>query len=218
MGAGDEHETSSPDSAQIAATIEGLDRSQRALDQQLASLELDPSTPSLLPGWTLAHVLTHIARNADSVLRMLSGLPQYWMGSTSRTADIELGSSRSWSALVDDVATTSNAVTSVMRDVVNWSGTVSSIAAERPKQTLPALRRREVEIHRIDLGLGYGFADLPHDFVRADTRLLEMLWKARQPMGLTPLPNEVLAIPEYERLAWLLGRLDVEGVPPAGVF
>jgi maleylpyruvate isomerase len=201
------------------ATIDGLDRSQRVLDEHLASVEeLDPSAPSLLPGWTLAHVLTHIARNADSILRMLSGLPQYWMGSESRTSDIELGSRRSWPELVDDVATTSAAVTLAMRQVANWGGTVQGITGERPKQMLPALRRREVELHRIDLGIGYGFADLPHDFVRTDSHLLEMLWKARQPMGLTPLPESVLAVPEYQRLAWLSGRLQIDGVGPARVF
>ncbi len=31
----------------------------------------DPTLPSLLPGWTRGHVLTHIARNADSFVRVL---------------------------------------------------------------------------------------------------------------------------------------------------
>ena len=71
---------------------------------------VDPSTPTGLPGWTVGHVLTHIARNADSTLRMLAGLPQYWKGFESRIADIELGAGRRWDELVDDVVTTNEAV------------------------------------------------------------------------------------------------------------
>ena len=37
-------------------------------------------------------------------------------------------------------------------------------------------------------------------------------------MGLTALPEAVLALPERERLAWLFGRRAVEGVEPAGLI
>ena len=47
---------------------------------------------------------------------------------------------------------------------------------------------------------------------------MEMQWQARQPMGLTTLPQAVLHRPPHERLAWLMGRLEIEGVAPAGVF
>jgi hypothetical protein len=45
-----------------------------------------------------------------------------------------------------------------------------------------------------------------------------MLWQARQPMGLTALPDAVLRLQEHERLAWLFGRTVVEDVEPAGVI
>jgi hypothetical protein len=45
-----------------------------------------------------------------------------------------------------------------------------------------------------------------------------MQWKARQPMGLTALPDAVLRRPTHERLAWLMGRVAIDDVPPAGVF
>ena len=35
--------------------------------------------PSLLPGWSRAHVATHIARNADALRRVLSA-PRPWPG------------------------------------------------------------------------------------------------------------------------------------------
>ena len=203
----------------IARDIDALDASQQRLVTDLRSMTaVDPSTPTQLPAWTVGHVLTHIARNADSTLRMLAGLPQYWKGVESRVADIELGAGRHWDELVDDVAATNAAVSRRVREVADWSGTVQSTTAVRPKATVPEMRRREVEIHHADLGLGYGFADLPADFVGYESRRLTMLWQARQPMGLTALPDAVLRLPEHERLAWLCGRLVVEGVQPAGVL
>jgi maleylpyruvate isomerase len=207
------------DPQRVARDIEALDESQQRLVTDLRSMAtVDPATPSELPAWTVGHVLTHIARNADSTLRMLAGLPQYWKGIESRVADIELGAGRSWDELVDDVATTNEAVIRRLREVGDWSGTVQSTTAVRPKATVPEMRRREVEIHHTDLGLGYGFADLPADFVGFESRRLTMLWQARQPMGLTVIPEAVLSLPEHERLAWLCGRRKLDGVEPAGVL
>ena len=207
-----------PNLAQIAHDIERCNDSQRRLDEHLTSLdERDPAAPSALPGWTLGHVLTHIARNADSTLRMAAGLPQYWMAGESRTADIELGAPRAWVTQVDDVAASGAAVGRCLTQIDDWTGVIHGMITDRPKSMLPIVRRREIEVHRIDLNLGYGFADLPSDFVRTETRLLEMTWQARQPMGMTPLPAAVRERPEYERLAWLFGRIVIEGVAPAGV-
>jgi maleylpyruvate isomerase len=203
----------------IAAGVEGCIVSQERLREHLSALvDADPRAPSLLPDWTVGHVLTHIARNADGALRMLDGLAQYWGGGASRNADIALGAGRSWDELLADVEQTSAAVARRLRTVTDWTGTIRSVAGERPKQSLPAIRRREVEIHRIDLGLGYAFADLPSDFVRSELRTLTSLWQSRQPMGLTSLPEPVLRAAEHDRLAWLLGRLELPGVNPAGIY
>lgn len=209
------------DLERVRRDVDACIATQRSLSEDLQGVadgDVDPAAPSLLPGWSVAHVLTHIARNADSVLRMLDGLPQYWKGVDSRAADIELGSTRSWRELVDDVVSTSGAVEARMCEVTGWSGTVPTVFAVRPKSFLPIARRREVEIHRIDLGLGYGFADLPTDYVRTDLALMTMLWTSRQPMGMTTLPDAVLRLAEHDRLAWLFGRITVDGAEPAGVF
>lgn len=207
------------DPDQIARDIDALETSQAWLVDHLRSLDaVDPAAASLLPGWTVAHVLTHIARNADSMLRLLAGLSQYWLGLESRASDIELGAGRTWDALVDDVDATGVAAVGRMREIDDWTGTVQATLTRRPKALVPALRRREVEIHRADLGLGYGFADMPADYVTAELRRLDGVWKSRQPMGLTALPEAVLALPEHDRLAWLCGRKIVAGVDPANVL
>jgi maleylpyruvate isomerase len=83
---------------------------------------------------------------------------------------------------------------------------------------LPFMRMREVSIHHVDLGVGYGFEDLPAEYIRLELRRMEMLWKARQPMGMTPLPDSALAAPPATRLAWLVGRTGIECLEPAAIF
>jgi maleylpyruvate isomerase len=207
------------DVAEVGRDIDALQSSQERLVQHLRSLDpVDSAAPSELPDWTIGHVLTHIARNADSMLRMLAGLSQYWKGLESRASDIELGARRPWQELLDDVDSTAVAALRRMRETTDWTGGVQATTAQRPKAWLPGLRRREVEVHHADLGLGYGFADMPADFVAYELRRLEGIWKSRQPMGLTSLPDPVLELPEYGRLAWLFGRVVVAGVEPAGVI
>ncbi len=200
--------------------IESCRRSHASLVVHLRSLEpVDPTRPSLLPGWSVAHVLTHIARNADGHVSMLDGLPQYPHGVEGRNADIASGSTRSWAELVDDVAGTSAEVDARFSgSEVDWAGTATLLSGERPKSLLPVLRQREVEVHRADLGLGYGFDDMPSDYVRRDLRLMGMLWKARKPMGMTPLPDAALAMSPAVRLGWMMGRIDIEGLAPADLF
>ncbi len=213
MGSGD------IDPTEIERDVASCVASQSALVARLGSLTgVDPGTPSLLPDWSIGHVLTHIARNADSVLSMLDGNEQYPHGRDGRNADIEAGAGRTWQQLVDDVVATAHAVDVRLSSVDDWSGTVSMIMGERPKAMVPLLRQREVEIHRVDLGLGDRFAYMPADYVRRDLRLMEMLWQARKPMGMTTIPDAALTVEPAERLSWMMGRSEIDGLAPAGLF
>lgn len=205
------------DPRQLDAEIASCAGSHAALVAWLRGLDaIEPGQPSLLPGWTVGHVLTHVARNADSHHHLLDGRPQY-PSAEARTADIEAGAGRAWDDLVDDVAVSAVALDQRWADTTDWTGSTSG-PNPRPRHLLPLLRQREVEVHRADLGLGYGFADMPGDYVRRDLRLMEMLWRARKPMGLTPLPDAALRLPPATRLAWMMGRIEVDGLPPADLF
>ena len=72
-------------------------------------------------------------------------------------------------------------------------------------------------MHWVDLGCGHDLHDLDRHYLRSDLRLLEMLWRARRPIGMTPLHADILQIPPHERLGWFLGRVEVDGVPPSGL-
>ena len=139
----------------------------------------DARRPSLLPGWSVGHVLTHVARNADGMVHLvawaLTGVPTPMYPSVeARAADIEAGE-RSAADLADDVRS------SAVRLATAWAGwgrrpprrgppaaVRRAAAGSRPGPAREGARLRpapEVEIHHVDLGLAYGPADWPADFV-----------------------------------------------------
>jgi maleylpyruvate isomerase len=176
--------------------------------------------PSLLPGWTVGHVLTHLARNAEGLERALLGalrgevVARYPGGSAQRDADIEQGSGRPVDVLVADVRVTSARLETTWDDMTDeaWDGQCTSDGPERV-DSLPFARWREVEVHHADLGLGYTSDDWPAGYVRRDLAAKTMAWRARMPMGLTELPAAAQALSPASRLAWLLGRREVDGLP-----
>jgi maleylpyruvate isomerase len=194
----------------LAARLEGL------TDEQTRQ-------PSLLPGWTVGHVLTHIARNADGLRNMLEGAMRgetaamYPGGLEQRGTDIEAGATRPAAHLVADVVAANERLEAAFAAMTDdaWAG--SGIAAFGPvaMRDVPTRRRTEVEAHLADAGLGYSWRDWPTEFVRVEIQRLTMLWNSRQPMGLTGLPPAALAVDEHQRAAWLLGRADIDGLEPA---
>jgi maleylpyruvate isomerase len=185
---------------------------------------------SLLPGWTVGHVLTHLARNADSHVRLLRsaiggrGVNRYPGGAAQRSSEIEAGAARSAVELLADVRRASITLDSVWQEVVDsetaaatWAVVGKAIERDEPVNRLPWLRWREVEVHHADLGLaGFTYDNWSSEYVRRELRLAEMAWRASYPMGMTQLPPGALALTPQRRLAWLLGRIEVDGLPHFG--
>ena len=208
--------------------IDGAIAAHRVLEAELQSLtDAQIGQPSCLPGWTRGHVITHIARNADSHRRILlaaeSGrvVHQYVDGPTGRSDDIEAGSARTADQFRHDVLT-SNALLEQawgMASETGWAGHgVAVTSADLPCNELPFWRWREATVHHADLGLDYTWHDWPAAYVRNELPRLVMLWASRQPMGMTVLPALALAVPEVHRVAWLLGRADIAGLEPSTIF
>ncbi len=182
----------------------------------------DPTVPSRLPGWTIGHVLAHLANNARALTGILRGAAagevaeMYAGGAEGRDAAIEVGSRRAADELVADVRASAEELERTW-PAEDWSG-----AGRHPTGRLievagtPILRVREVEVHRVDLGIGYEPRDWPAYYVRRDLRLQEMTAKSRLPMGGTGWPAAVLELDPPTRLAWLLGRHRGEGLPELG--
>jgi maleylpyruvate isomerase len=166
--------------------------------------------PSLLPGWTRGHVLNHLARNADAMVRTLSGtvqgeqIPMY-DGEAARAADIEAGAGRSAAELAADVTGSAArlAETWARLDDADWQREAVTREGPVPAVRLIGMRWREVEIHRVDLADGYGPGDWPASFVAP---LLPSLLDPRRigprlPAGLTV---EVVNTDSGQR--WLVGE------------
>jgi maleylpyruvate isomerase len=166
--------------------------------------------PSLLPGWSIAHVLTHLARNADSFVRVLAGaaegleVRQYPGGSAERTRDIEQGAKRQASEILDDVRDSARRLDAAWIDtpLVVWQRQgLRGDGSPLPCRFLPMSRWREVEVHHADLGLGYGVSDWPAEFVSADL-----------PFALDRLPERIEDPRQRAALlAWVYGRVAEPG-------
>lgn len=175
--------------------------------------------PSLLPEWSVGHVLTHLARNAESHARMLVAArlgqvgEQYPGGFAARAADIEAGSGRGASALVADVVASAAELAdawAAMSDEA-WAGTGRTPERDVPVAELPFHRWREVEVHRADLGLGFSWHEWSDDYVEAELARTLPGAAERTPDG---RPVELAAdVDRRHVVAWLLGR----AAPPAGM-
>ncbi|MGW2209125.1 maleylpyruvate isomerase family mycothiol-dependent enzyme [Streptomyces sp. NPDC001781] len=204
-----------------------LARVQEATERLLsAAAVLDNAAlaePSRLPGWTRGHVLAHVARNADALVNVLEGRPMY-KSPENRDADIERGAQRPLETHLTDMrdsAARFDAAGSAPGDwnrVVELRNGVTDVAAR-----LPFRRWAEMELHHVDLGVGYELEDLPAEFTERETEFL-----ARRFLGHPDVPPALLsdgtrtwstgqeaAGPEMtvtgtpaDLLGWLAGRRD----------
>lgn len=181
---------------------------------------------SLLPGWTVGHVLTHIARNADGFRRMLEGAMRgevaemYPGGLERRNADIDAGAGRTVEAIVDDVRVAAARLELAFDSMSEaaWEREGSAPFGLVALRDVPFRRCREVHVHHADLGLGFTWRSWPNEYVRHELQRMSMLWNSRLSMGLTGLPQLALAVDDHHRVAWLLGRADIDGLEPAGLM
>jgi maleylpyruvate isomerase len=183
---------------------------------------LDPSAPSVLPDWTVGHVLTHIARNADALRHMIEGAAagevrsMYPGGTEQRNGDIEAGSGRSAEELITDVQTAGWALESswARLSAEAWDRTGMARGNELAVREFPWRRWRETEVHHSDLGLpGFTPADWSAGYIAID--LPDRVGDWQQQNGGASLPPEVASAAPWQQLAWLLGRNAGPGLPPA---
>jgi maleylpyruvate isomerase len=137
---------------------------QLLIDDARIMTSSDLRAPSLLPGWSRAHVLSHLARGADAMRNLLTGAragqdrPAY-ASPQARHADIDRSAAAEAQELVDDLAGSAMALRTVARQLPDaaWRYQVQMPDSLRfPASHLLARRLAEVELHHCDLGIGYG--------------------------------------------------------------
>ncbi len=147
-----------------------IEQNEAAIDRLLASAAAlsddQMREPSLLPGWTRGHVLTHVARSADGLRNLLSWAetgeqtPQY-PSVEARAADIEAGAGRPADEIISDVADSAKSFISRARALPPeaWLTEVRGIRGPaHPAWFVLNRRLFETEVHHADLGIS---ADLP---------------------------------------------------------
>lgn len=159
--------------------------------------------PSLLPGWTVGHVLTHLARNADAHARRLAGtlsgqdVPKYRNGEDQRADEIETGAFRPADQITDDLESSVYQLEEVFSrcSAAGWPNGHFLGGSDYGADACPAHRLREVEMHHSDLGRGYSPLDWPEEYVA---------WEL--PGLLATVPERLTAPGRRQLMAWLAGR------------
>ena len=149
---------------------------QRLLDAARVITEPDLRAPSLLPGWTRADVLAHLARGADAMRNLLIGArsgrdrPAY-ASAEAREADIQSTAAARPNELMADLADSAMAFRVIARQLPDegWRFPVRVLDSRSfPADELLIRRLVEVELHHCDLGIGYGHPKWPAAFTVMD--------------------------------------------------
>lgn len=189
---------------------------QRRFDDAIGGLSDDDVRRFTdLPDWTVGHLLTHVARNADSHARRSEAaargevVDQYPGGYEGRAAEIEAGASRSAADLIDDVRESAAQMHRTWQSMPEsaWSNVTRDVGGRtRPLAELVLRRWQELEVHAVDLGAGITYRDWPDDFV--------VQWLPRLRASFADRPATPAGFDERDELAWLYGRLKGDDLPP----
>jgi len=124
--------------------------------------------PSRLPGWTRAHIATHLARNADAFVRIMDQLREgrptnLYDSQADRREEIERGSERTALELQVDLDASAGRLHSQLPELmllppdrlVKLTPTLT-VRLDR----LPIARLGEVVLHHIDLDIGFSYQNI----------------------------------------------------------
>jgi len=148
--------------------VQRQEATQSLLGDTIAITDEQWNMPCLLPGWTRAHVATHIARNADAFVRVMDQLrhghpTSMYDSDDTRNEAIERGSERSALDLQVDLdssaghlhANLAELMTMPPDKLVRLSPTLT-VRLDR----LPIARLNELVLHHIDLDIGYTYKQI----------------------------------------------------------
>lgn len=219
-----------------------LEATQRLLGDTITLSEQAWQEPSRLPGWTRAHIATHLARNADALVRAVDSVLMGRRGlmydsDEDRDLALERGSERSGLDLQIDLDTSAgrlnrrfNVLDSVPGDLM-----VELIPGQLFRADLvPLIRLNEVVLHHVDLDCGFEVDAIDPeiagwllswnalDIAGRNTPAIRLLSDSGLSIDLGPVGPEPVVVSGSNTLllGWLTGRLRADqdaGLPPAPV-
>ena len=174
----------------MSIDLSGLETSATALIRTVDALGAEElAAPSLLPGWTRAHVVAHLALNGTALAGVMDAVLReepvaMYESDEQRDTDIEelarADRRTCWTGCSRPPP--SSSTRPLAMDDTAWTGTFSRrrgpIRSRRP--TSRWMRRHEIEIHHADLGAVYARQDWPQDFV---LELLDVCASTRRRRG-----------------------------------
>jgi maleylpyruvate isomerase len=175
----------------------------------------DLRAPSRLPGWTRAHVIGHVARNAEGLVRLATwartGIPiPMYADREQRAAEIESSATLPPAVLRGQLKSTAAELEEALAalDTTTWQAEVkSALGRAIPAAEIPWMRVREVWLHAVDLAAGTTFTDLYADL--ADTLLDDVT----ATLSTRPGCPAVRLAPTDRETTWHLGPTPATGVP-----
>ncbi len=211
----------------IAALRDATARLEAALDGYRSRAGHDAfAAPSLLPGWTVGHVVSHLARNADGLRRVLVGTRvgqqlQPYDSPQARADDIEHGATRSTDTIAMDLVTADRHLAETIDELPQnlWSFAIDlGRGGPAPAEVLLATRLGEVELHHADLGVdagldllsaaqaGHLLAAIQHSYVRTREVPPLTLRPDDGPVILVRGGGPVVGGSALDLVRWLAGR------------
>ncbi|MFB7504301.1 maleylpyruvate isomerase family mycothiol-dependent enzyme [Streptomyces broussonetiae] len=210
------------------------DATERLLDAVAKLDNASLAEPSRLPGWSRGHVLAHLARNADALVNVLEGRPMY-PSAEARDADIERDAPRALDTQLADLRESMARFQAVGDMPADWSRTVELRNGVTDSASgVPFRRWAEVELHHVDLGIGYELEQLPAEFTEREIDFLARRFAGHEEVASTGLsagdgrvwttgggaqgaPVAVEGTPA-DLLGWLAGRRDGSGLTVNGAL
>jgi maleylpyruvate isomerase len=140
-----------------------------------------------LPSWTRAHVLTHVARAADSRTGLLKAaragrVGQQYPSEQARAEAIAAGARRPAAVIRADLDRAIQECLTAIRGhpAQLWDAPAIWLGpGRRPVRGVVPSLRRELEYHHVDLAAGYQPADWPGDFVAMELSRVTALMDRR---------------------------------------
>jgi maleylpyruvate isomerase len=169
-------------------TLEWWTDGERHLGTALGRLtDEEFGAPSLLPGWSKATVLGHVARNADALVNLLSWArtgvetPMYPTPEARDAGIAEAAALPAAELRAEVLGSTARLVEAVRQMSDNdWAAEVRTAQGRTvPASEVPWMRCREVWVHAVDLDAGVGFTDVPDAVLTALIDDVFGMWERR---------------------------------------